>query len=224
MAVMDASTTEQTPDRNARRREQTRAKLIDAARTLIAEQGADLTRINEITDLADVGFGSFYNHFESKDAIVEAVMRETAAEHAESIVAATAEVEDPAEVIAVAHRHFVRLALGDPRWAALAVRLDASHQAILDPLRPFAREDLERAVASGRLDIPDIEVALHAAGGALQGTIRAVLDGDVGPEAEIEHAALVLRMFGLTPKEADEIARRPLPSAVRESSEVVTGR
>lgn len=214
---MSVAPTDQTQSRNTRRREQTRAKLIDAAKTLIAKQGAERTRINEITEQADVGFGSFYNHFESKEAIVEAVMREVAAEHAQAIVAATSEIDDPAEVISVAHRHFVRLALSDPQWAGLALRLDASHQAILDPLRPFAREDLKRAVASGRLDIPDIEVALHAAGGMLQGTIRAVLDGDVSAEAEVEHAELVMRMLGLPADEAREISRRPMPAAVAEA-------
>jgi AcrR family transcriptional regulator len=58
------------PDRHARRREHTRARLLRAARTLFARQGIDKTRINEITEEADVGFGSFYNHFESKAAIV----------------------------------------------------------------------------------------------------------------------------------------------------------
>src|SRR6188472_3448151 len=61
------------PDRRARRREHTRASLVQAARTLFARQGVDNTRINEITDAADVGFGSFYNHFESKEAIHAAV-------------------------------------------------------------------------------------------------------------------------------------------------------
>ena len=73
-------------DRHARRREQTRAKLVEAARTLFARHGVDTTRINEITDEADVGFGSFYNHFDSKEAIVEAVLAETMAD--ELIVAA----------------------------------------------------------------------------------------------------------------------------------------
>jgi AcrR family transcriptional regulator len=49
-------------DRHTRRREQTRAKLVEAARTLFARHGVDNTRINQITDEADVGFGSFYNH------------------------------------------------------------------------------------------------------------------------------------------------------------------
>ncbi len=208
---MDSAATEQPQSRNARRREQTRAKLIDAAKVLFARQGVERTRINEITESADVGFGSFYNHFESKEAIVDAVLSETAADHAMAIVSATGEVEDPAEVISVAHRHFVRLAIADPQLAALAVELVFSNQAIVDSLRPFAREDLKRAADAGRLDIPDLEVALHATGGALQGTIRGVLEGDLGVDADIAHAALVLRMLGLSPTEADEIARRPFP-------------
>lgn len=215
---MNGTETQQTQNRNSRRREQTRARLIEAAMTLFARQGTERTRINEITDLADVGFGSFYNHFENKDAIVSAVLGETAAGHAQAIVAATSEVEDPAEVISVAHRHFVRLAISDPQVAALAIELVFSNPAIADSLRPFARGDIERAAAADRLNIPDIEVALHATGGALQGTIRGVLEGDLGPEADVAHAALVLRMLGLPPEEADEIARRPFPDTALSSS------
>jgi AcrR family transcriptional regulator len=211
---MNGATTENTQNRNSRRREQTRARLIEAAMVLFARQGTERTRINEITDLADVGFGSFYNYFENKDAIVNAVLSETAAKHAQAIVAATSEVKDPAEVISVAHRHFVRLAIADPQLAALAVELVFSNPAIADSLRPFARDDLKRAVDAGRLDIPDIEVALHATGGSLQGTIRGVLEGDLGPEADVAHASLVLRMLGLPPAEADEIAQRPFPDAI----------
>jgi AcrR family transcriptional regulator len=208
---MESAATENTQSRNSRRRELTRARLIEAAMSLFAKQGTERTRINEITELADVGFGSFYNYFESKDAIVDAVLSETAADHAKAIIGATAEVEDPVEVIAVAHRHFVRLAIARPEVAALAVELVFSNQAIVESLRPFAREDLKRAVEAGRLDIPDLEVALHATGGALQGTIRGVLEGDLGDEADVAHAALVLRMIGLPPAEADEIAARPFP-------------
>ena len=200
-----------TQTRNSRRREQTRARLIEAATKLFASQGTERTRINEITELADVGFGSFYNYFESKDAIVDAVLSETAARHAKAIVTATAAVEDPVEVISVAHRHFVRLAIADPQVAALAVELVFSNRAIVESLRPYARDDLKRAVAAGRLNIPDIEVALHATGGALQGTIRGVLEAELGSESDVEHAALILRMLGLPPAEADEIARRPFP-------------
>src|SRR5690349_4592140 len=114
------------PDRHARRREQTRRRLVEAARVLFSRQGIDNTRINEITDEADVGFGSFYNHFESKDAIVEAVLAEAVAAQGDAIDAATAELDDPAEVVAAAHRSLLQLARRDPDWGWLVVRLDLS--------------------------------------------------------------------------------------------------
>jgi AcrR family transcriptional regulator len=200
-----------SPDRHARRREETRARLVQAARKLFARQGVDNTRINEITDEADVGFGSFYNHFESKAAIVEAVLMETVAAHGEAVDSVTAQLDDPPEVIAAAHRHFVRLARRDPEWAWLVVRTDVSHGVLLEALGPFAERDIRRGVEAGRLSVPDERVALHGAGGALLGVMRAVLDGDAPDDVDIHHAEGVLRLLGLTATDAAEVARRALP-------------
>jgi AcrR family transcriptional regulator len=53
-----------------RRKAQTRQALIDAAVRLIAEGRGERASIQEITEAADVGFGSFYNHFPSKEQLV----------------------------------------------------------------------------------------------------------------------------------------------------------
>jgi AcrR family transcriptional regulator len=202
-----------TRDRHARRREQTRAKLVQAARTLFARQGVDNTRINDITDEADVGFGSFYNHFESKDAIVEAVLAETVAAQAEAIGAVSRQLEDPAEVIAAAHRHFVRRARSDPDWGWLLVRMEVSHNVMLAALGPFAMRDLRRGIEAGRLRVSDERIAMADAGGALLAVMRAVLDRRAPRDADVHHAEGVLRLFGLAPEDAAEVARRPLPPA-----------
>jgi len=199
------------PDRRARRREETRAKLLDSARRLFGVQGVDATRINEITEGADVGFGSFYNYFEDKEAIAQAVMAETLAREAGRIAEATTDLEDPAEVVSVAHRHFVRLARSDPEWARLLVRMDDSHDVAREKLGPFARRDLDSGLESGRFQVADPEVALFATGGALLSIMEAVLQ-DLIPEAsDVIHAEGVLRLLGLTPEEAREVANRPFP-------------
>jgi AcrR family transcriptional regulator len=202
------------PDRQARRRGETRRKLIEAAKALFARQGVDNTRIQEITEEADVGFGSFYNHFESKEAIVEAVLEEVVAAQGAAIDSVTAELEDPAEVIAAAHRYFVRLASTQPEWAWLLIRLDVSHNIVLRALSPFARRDLHAGVTSGRLSVPNERLALFAASGGMLGVMRAVLDGRIGTGADVMHAEYVLRMFGLSPDDAAEVARRPLPREI----------
>ena len=158
--------------------------------------------ISAITDEADVGFGSFYNHFESKGAIVEAVLIETVAAHGAAVDAATAQLDDPAEVIAAAHRHVVRLAGRDPEWAWLVVRADVSHEVVVAALGPFAERDIRRGVDAGRLSVGDERVALYGAGGALLGTMRAILDGRAPEDADIHHAEGVLRLLGLSSTDA----------------------
>jgi AcrR family transcriptional regulator len=209
----DSSTASGAPrsDRHSRRREQTRAKLVEAARALFARGGVDSTPISEITETADVGFGSFYNHFDSKEAIVEAVLGETIAEQGEALDAVTRQLDDPAEVFAVAGRYFVNLARTDADWAWLLVRLDLSHDIMLRSLGPFARRDLARGIRSGRFHVPNEEVALLAIGGALLAVMRAVLDGRAPKGADRHHAEGVLRVLGLSAEEAAEVARRPMP-------------
>ncbi|MBV9919103.1 MAG: TetR/AcrR family transcriptional regulator [Solirubrobacterales bacterium] len=199
------------PDRHTRRREATRTKLIQAAKSLFARQGVDNTRIQEITNEADVGFGSFYNHFQSKEAIIEAVLAETVAAQGAEIDALTAQLDDPAEIISVAHRTFVRRARRDPAWAWLLVRLDVSHNVVLASLGFYARRDLRAGIRAGRLSVPHEGLAVFAAGGALLYVMRAVLDGQAPKDADIYHAEGVLRLFGLSADDAAKIARRPLP-------------
>jgi AcrR family transcriptional regulator len=203
----------QPSDRHARRREQTRSRLVAATKALIARQGVESTRIQEITDEADVGFGSFYNHFPSKEAIIEAVLADTIATQAAEIDALTAQLDDAAEVIAAAHRTFVRRAATDPDWGWLLLRLDVSHNVLRTALGPYALNDLQRGTASGRLHVADPTIALYAMGGMLLAAMRAVLDGAAPPDADVLHAEGVLRLLGLDREEARELARRPLPAA-----------
>jgi AcrR family transcriptional regulator len=71
--------------RQSQRVNATRQKLLDAARSVFAEKGMDLTRIDEITERADVGKGTFYYHFGSKDQLIRAVIRRMLGELVETI-------------------------------------------------------------------------------------------------------------------------------------------
>jgi AcrR family transcriptional regulator len=209
---LTARTGTEPSDRQARRRRQTRARLVRAAAALFARQGADNTRINEITDEADVGFGSFYNHFKSKEEIVEAVLTETLAAQGAAVAALTGGLEDPAEVVAVAHRHFVELARTDPDWAWLLIRLDVSQKLALGALGPFAEQDIAAGIKAGRFGVANRRIAMLDAGGALLSVMRDVLDGRSPKDAGRLHAEGVLRLLGLTPEDAAEVARRPMPA------------
>ena len=61
-------------NRNQRRRERTRETILTAADLVFRRKGIDGTTVNDITEQADVAYGSFYNHFKSIDEVVAALV------------------------------------------------------------------------------------------------------------------------------------------------------
>jgi AcrR family transcriptional regulator len=59
-----------TKTRQQRRVKDTHLKLLNAARDAFAEKGLDYTTIDDITERADVGKGTFYYHFSNKQDVV----------------------------------------------------------------------------------------------------------------------------------------------------------
>jgi AcrR family transcriptional regulator len=58
------------PDRRQRRSAETRERLFRAALELFAKKGFTETTVEDITEAADVGKGTFFNYFPSKDHIL----------------------------------------------------------------------------------------------------------------------------------------------------------
>jgi AcrR family transcriptional regulator len=202
-----------TGNRFDRRRARTRAALVGAARTLLAEGTASEASIQEIADRADVGFGSFYNHFDSKAALFDAAVTDALEEYGQLIDAVVGGLDDPAEVFAASVRMTIRMVETHPELAQVLRRrgLGQLHSEV--GLAPRALRDIETGVAQGRFTVADPHIALSAVGGSLLGLLQleTVHPEVAGPEAGEQLAALILRMLGLTPAEADEVARRPLP-------------
>src|SRR5262245_9764264 len=122
--------------RGERRKQETRERLLAAAFRLFADRGADAVPINQITDAADVGFGSFYNHFPSKEAIHEAMLGQVFEQFADSLDRLTSGIEDPAEVVALSIRRALQRAHREPLWGKLLVRESYQGQVIARGLGP----------------------------------------------------------------------------------------
>lgn len=58
------------PDRRQRRSAEIRERLFRAALKLFSEKGFAETTVEDITEAADVGKGTFFNHFPSKDHLL----------------------------------------------------------------------------------------------------------------------------------------------------------
>jgi len=64
------------PTRHERRRLQTRKQLMQSTLELVLEKGYDAISIQDITDRADLGRGTFYIHFKDKEEVVWTAFRE----------------------------------------------------------------------------------------------------------------------------------------------------
>ena len=95
-------------NRLERRKQRTRAALIQAAQTFLAA-GKSNVPVLEITQAADVGMGSFYNHFDSKEELFEAAVADVLDNHGALLDQLTARIDDPAETFACSFRLTGRL-------------------------------------------------------------------------------------------------------------------
>ncbi len=199
-------------NRLERRKQRTRAALIRAAQAVIAEGRVNVP-VLEITQAADVGMGSFYNHFESKEQLFEAAVADVLDSHGALLDHLTSSISDPAETFACSFRLTGRLFRRRPQESQILL---AHGMALLSSdlgLAPRALRDIEAAVAAGRFTVDDPELALSVAGGALLGLgnlLRNQPDRDDAAAADTVTED-VLRLFGLPADEAREICRRPLP-------------
>jgi AcrR family transcriptional regulator len=73
----------------------TRAALIDVATELFATNGYEATAIPTVLDAAGVSRGALYHHFESKEALFEAVLQSVEAEATLKVTRAARGATDP---------------------------------------------------------------------------------------------------------------------------------
>ena len=130
-----------------RRKTRTRQALIDAAVRLIAEGRGDRASIQEITDEADIGFGSFYNHFDSKEQLFQTASEEVLERWGQLIDRATADITDPAERFAVGLRISGRLGWTHPDNAGFLTGIGLDALDIPGGLAPRALRDIEAGQA-----------------------------------------------------------------------------
>ena len=197
-----------------RRKARTRAALVAAARELLTSRDPAGVSIQEITDAADVGFGSFYNHFQSKQELFDAAVEEVIEEHGAMLEKITAAMEDPAEVFAASVRITARFPKSHPQLARIIDRTGPQYLTSPSGLAPRARRDLQRAKDAGRLSFGDPDVAIACAGGALLGVLHLGLVRQKPSAVDRAADALavnLLQMFGLPADEAREVATRGLP-------------
>lgn len=207
-----ASSAGEAAARGGRRRARTRQKLITAARGFLQSPDYAERSIAEITDAADVGLGSFYNHFESKQELFAAAVHEVLDEHGTLLDATSpSDQPDPAERVAVAIRSTARLVLTNPEMAQILATQGMSILDCDEGLMPRARRVLAAGVRSGRFTDVDPELLLAPIiGSLLAGLHLWMRDPDSIAEQWCDDLAeRLLVMCGIPASEAHRLTHSP---------------
>jgi AcrR family transcriptional regulator len=195
--------------RGHRKREKTRRHLIEAGLRVLAEKGEGLT-VSDVVAAADVSNGTFYNYFDDREALLDALAEQLGL----SLAAATARepIGDPAHRFALATARMLHRASEDETWARVVLRLVARPGAGVEIAR-YLREDLAEGLAAGRFDTGPDAATLDQVTGLVVMTILRIVDGQAGPDAPERAVTRGLRGLGVAKEEATALADEAVAAA-----------
>ncbi|MFF2082817.1 TetR/AcrR family transcriptional regulator [Nocardia sp. NPDC058176] len=199
-------------NRLERRKARTRAALVAAAQVFIA-QGRLNVPILEITQAADVGMGSFYNHFSSREQLLQVAVGEVLDRLGGALDELTADIDDPAHVFAQSFRLVGRVHRREPTASKVLLAEGLVYAGSDRGVAARARRDIEMGMRAGRFRVRDVELALVIVSGAalrLGQLLHEQTDRDDAAAVD-QVTEDLLRMLGLGADEAHDISRRALP-------------
>lgn len=193
------------------KRERTRRLLLNAAVKVFATKSIEAASIQEIAAAAGVANGTFYNYFQTKEELVEASAVQIGIDFCERIDASIPHVMDGAERMSIGGRRYMVLAIEQPELARFMMSVAVFSSAWAAQVEPYIRRDLMLGIRQKRFHVASIPAAMDLISGANYAGIGSVLAGRAGKSHVAAISASILRGLGMSPKEADEVARRPLP-------------
>ena len=189
-------------NRFERRKQKTRDDLIAAATRVLAEKGLHATKIADIAAAADVGVGTFYLHFDTKESLYDALVDDAVTRMKAGVDAARAGIDDPVEQSRVATRAFCRFAHDNRQVWQLVFGPTASRHDVVRRAQALFALDIERTIRDGVARGVFGPVAPAIAAQALVGMSTQLLawwtEHDSVPVEWLEETIVTLTLQGLS--------------------------
>lgn len=193
-----------------RKRMRARSRILEAAEELMRARGFDAVKIQDITDVADVGHGTFYTHFKTKMDVLVPILRTKARQLTDQLDDLTRDMTDPANVVSVSVRHMLTEISKDPLWTWFLFKSDLPMDQIREASGASAKRDIQMGVDAGRFIAHDEKTLEPFLLGALAGVIRDKYETGLN-QAIIENCAYILLLvLGLQKEEARKLSCTPL--------------
>jgi AcrR family transcriptional regulator len=200
------------------KRERTQAQLVHAAVKVFSARGVAGATIQEVAQVAGMTAGTVYNHFATREQLVERVAVTLAQTLCRAIHDSAVDVADGAQRMAIGQRRYVWLAAECPAWALLLLDVMAQTPRVLDEVQQYALADLRIGVRQKKFKVPSEAAAMDAINGICSHAMLRVATGRAPAKHDVACAAMVLRALGMEAQEALAVARLPLPELGARSS------
>lgn len=184
----------------------TRARLMDAAAEVFAQEGFEAASVNEIARRADVANGTFYVHFKDKESIAAEVAARIAGDITGQINKAMVEMEDAIERLSFGTRQFIEFGASQPLWGWVLIRSGSYLPAMRRQLETHLYADLERCRDQGQISVAVDAFLVDAIIAVVFSALSSRLRGDAGAEAGSKASELILSMLNVPQPLAHEVA------------------
>ncbi len=193
---------------NLSKRERTRSALVDGAIAAIARHGLQGTSIKEITNVAGLSNGTFYNHFDDRDGVLKLAAISVAREISDDIADAVKGEPDGLARIIRSTQLFIERATTAPDWGALIV--DTAHHlgSVRHDVAKNLRADIQRAIDQGTLDHMPSRFVIDQIGALIALAIETQLHRGKSKAVTRQTCDAVLRLLGLPPEKAQSAVKR----------------
>ena len=195
----------QATSRGYRKRARTRQQLIEAARQFLAANQLADASILDLATAAGVSNGTFYNYFDSKDQLLEALALEMSNQLASELRTEFVGVKDPAARIVIAARTFMHKARAEPVFGRALLRMAGTLPEWSATIRASVLLDVKDGMQCGRFAVPSAEAGADLVLGTLLAGVRTLLELRVGEEHLQHIGELSLQGLGMDPPSVKQV-------------------
>jgi AcrR family transcriptional regulator len=202
---MNASSTKLAAvgNRFERRKERTRRDILAAAARVLADKGLHETKIADLAAAADVGVGTFYLHFDTKEALFDALVEDTVTRLKATVDHARDEATGPLDRMLRANVAFCRFAQANREVFRIVFGHAAAYHDVIrraqDLFAADIEENIREGVASGVFAPLPTDVAAQAVVGMATQILSWWTEHESIPMKTLEETMTALALHGLLP-------------------------
>ncbi len=189
-------------NRFERRKERTRQELLAAAVRVLAKKGFHDTKIADIASAADVGVGTFYLHFETKDALFDALVDDTVGRLKAAVDHARLKETEPVARLRGANVAFCRFAEQNREVFRIVFGHAAAYHDVIRRAQDLFAADIEENIREGMTAGAFARVPAAVAAQAMVGMATQILswwtEHESIPLKQLQDAMTTIALHGLS--------------------------